>query len=261
MRKLNEQAISQYVETIRNLFEMREFEQRRLIITPFTRPDGEYIELELMPQDDGKVLITDNCSTVDYLFVNGVDVERLEFRALLSLITRGFGIEISEEEIYKDASIDSLGYDFHRVLNAILGISFLIYRGRLPQLRGLPQFRIRVREFLKITEIPYEPVHIKGKLITHPFLCVRGESLIEPVTADTEHKALQEAMILGFKWIDVKAGGNKYRKIAIIDIDDAESKKAAYWKNGPIKILDELSDKVVPWYERESLEKVLLAQA
>jgi len=217
-----------------------------------------------VPRDDGKVLITDNCSTVDYLFSTGVNVEAADFKPLLSLITRGFGIETSSEEIYKAASIDSIGHDLHRVLNAILGISFLAYRKRLLQPRELrirKRFPTLVRDSLnKMKEITYKSETIKGKLITHTFpFCVyvneRKKCLVHPLTANTESEALREAMILGFRWIDIKERENKYRKIAVVD--DADSRKATYWGNGPMQILGELSDKVVSWSKREALEEVL----
>lgn len=260
MRELNERAISQYMETIQSLFKTRQFEQRWLIVTPFTRPDGEYIELELTPKDNGKIMITDNCNTVDYLFTSGVDVEAADFKPLLSLIARGFGIETSREEVYKVASMDSIGHDLHKILNAILGISFLAYRRRLLQpreLRRRRKFPTLVRDSLnKMAGISYQQRHIKGKLIAHTFpLCVKEENLVQPLTANSENDALQEAMILGFKWIDIKEGGNRYRKIAVID--DIGPKKAAYWENGPITILSELSDEVVLWSKRELLEEVL----
>jgi len=259
MRQLNEQAISQYVEVIRSLFKTRQFEQRDLLVTPFTRPDGEYIELELIPQNGGKVLITDNCSIVDYLFTNGVNVEAADFKPLLSMIARGFDIETSDEEVYKIASADSFGYDLHKILNAILGMSFLAYRRRLLQpggLRARKRFPTQVRDSLNKMKIPYNLVHIEGRLITHPFpFCVKEESLIEPLTAESEGEALQRAMVLGFKWIDISKERNRYQKIALID--DAGAKKANYWQNSPIKILNELSDKVVPWSERKVLEEML----
>lgn len=264
MSELNEQAISQYAETIRNLFKTRQFEQRWLIVTPFTRPDGEYIELELVPQNGGKVRLTDNCSTVDYLFTSGVDVEAVDFKLLLSLITRGFGIETSEEEVYKVASMDSIGHDLHKMLNAILGVSFLAYRRRLlqpRQLRARKRFPTLVRDSLnKMKEIAYKSETIKGKLILHsvPFCVSRNEereSLVWPLTAESQNEALERAMMLCFRWIDIKEGGNRYRKIAVVD--DGGPKKPTYWENGPMQILNEFSDKVVLWSRRETLEEVL----
>lgn len=261
--KLNDKAISQYVETIQNLFKLRSFEGRWLVVTPFIRPTGEYIELELIPQDD-KVLITDNCSTVDYLFVNGVNVEAQDFKVLLPLIAKGFGIEISGEEVRSIANIDHFGYELHKVLSALLGISFLIYRRRLLQpteLRVRKKFPTLVRDSLsKIRGVTYQQRDVRGKFITHTFpFCVSvdkgAESLLYPLTANSENEALREAMILAFRWIDIKEGGNRYRKITVID--DVDMRKATYWENGPKRLLIEFSDSVVLWSRRELLEQVL----
>ncbi|MDI6815313.1 MAG: DUF1828 domain-containing protein [Dehalococcoidales bacterium] len=259
MKGLSEQTISQYVEFVRNLFTVRESEERRLIVTPFTRPDGEYIELQLVEQNGGKVLITDNCNTIDYLFTNGINVETTEFEALLSLIARNFGVTKSDEEIYRIATKEELANDVHRMLNAMIGMSFLIYRRRLPQptqLRFRRKFPTQVRDTLNKMKIPYEPKSIKGKFITHtiPF-CASQEYLIYPLTADTEDSALSQAMLLGFRWIDIREAGNKYRRITVID--DATPKKRTYWENGPLQILSALSDKVARWSEPHVLEKVL----
>ena len=74
MNRLCEQAISSYVEALRASFEAIPTDRGCVVITPFLRSDNECIELDLITQSEGKILITDNSDTIAYLFVNGLNV-------------------------------------------------------------------------------------------------------------------------------------------------------------------------------------------
>ena len=47
-----------------------------MLATPFVRPDGEGIEVELIKRPDGIANLSDMGSTISYLYVNGLTLNR-----------------------------------------------------------------------------------------------------------------------------------------------------------------------------------------
>jgi hypothetical protein len=252
MDKLCEQAISSYVEALHASFEAIPTDKGCVVVTPFLRSDNEYIELELIAQSEGKILITDNSDTIAYLFVQGLNVGRSrELRRLLTQIAGRFSIQIEREEIFKLTDFSSLGESMCSMLNAIQDVSYLIYK---KVRRGPVSFYEEVEKFLIGHEVRYDPQFpVQGKSYTHNFrfhLNDRKNILIEPLTATTPHAALDKAERLAFRWIDIGDLQPRYQKVAILD---DVGKREPIWHGRPSAVLELYSDVVVLWSKKERL--------
>lgn len=252
MDRLCEQAISSYVEALRASFEAIPTDGGCVVITPFLRSDNECIELDLITQSEGKILITDNSDTVAYLFVHGLNVSRSrELRRLLTQIASRFNVQIESDEIFKLTDIDSLGESMNSMLNAIQDVSYLIYK---KVRRGPVSFYEEVEKFLIGHEIRYDPQFpVQGKSYVHNFrfhLDDRKHILIEPLTATSPHAALVRAERLAFWWTDIGGLHPQYRKVAVLD---DIGKREPLWHGRPSSVLEQYSGAVILWSKKQRL--------
>jgi hypothetical protein len=131
---LYRRTVLDYLETIKSLFELRPTDTGCLIVTPFQRPDGDYIEVELKSELDGRIIVTDNGDSANFLFASGLDVNNEEFKDTLSLIMSLHGTEIMGDEIRLATTKEKLGKALYSLLNAILAVNSLVYRKRLAKI-------------------------------------------------------------------------------------------------------------------------------
>lgn len=256
MDKLCEQAISSYIEAFRASFEATPTDRGCVLVTPFLRSDNEYIELELVAQPEGKILITDNSDTIGYLFVHGLNVSRSrELGRLLTQIASRFSIQIENEEIFKLTDFSSLGESMCSMLSAIQDVSYLIYK---KVRRGPVSFYEEIEKFLISHEVRYDPQFpVQGKSYIHNFrfhLNDRKHILVEPLTATSPHAALVRAERLALWWIDIRDLQPQYRKIAVLD---DIGKREQLWYGRPSSVLQQYSDAVVLWSKKEWLVETI----
>jgi hypothetical protein len=256
MDELCTKAISSYLETLRVSFETVVTDKGCVLITPFLRSDNEYVELELIVQPEGKVLITDNSDTIAYLFIHGLNVGRSRgLKRLLTQIADRFDVRIERNEIFKLADLDSLGEAIYSILNAVQDVSYLIYK---KVRRGPVSFFEEVEKFLIINEVRYDPQFpVQGKSYVHNFrfhLNDRKHMLVEPLTATSPHAALVRAERLAFWWMDIGDLQPQYRKVVVLD---DEGKREPVWHERPRSVLEQYSDVVVLWSHRERLLGVI----
>lgn len=257
---LETKIISSYLEAVGELLQSHRTDRTFTVIGPLFRPDGDYVEVEITPQPDGMITLSDKGMSFDYLFVNGLDVRREEFRKTVSLICRQYGAEVSREEIRKITDEARLGADLHQMLTALLAIGCLTYRKRLitPRFRRT-RFDTSIGVFLRqYAKVGYtENFFVDGKVIRHCFrYFVNGKrnAIVQPIDAKDEHDALNRAIILSFEWLDIEPLGERYKRIAVVD---NIGRKEAYWEGDPNKVLQTFSDKVIFASDMDALKPVL----
>ena len=69
-------VIESYLKAMGDDFELTPSDSGCYIVTPFTRPDGEAIELELTVLPNGSARLSDMGDTLSYLYVNGLTLTR-----------------------------------------------------------------------------------------------------------------------------------------------------------------------------------------
>lgn len=250
------QAIEAFLETLRNSFEILLGDEGCILVSPFLRSDNECIEIELITQSNGEIKITDNCDTLDYLFVNGLNVGRSkELQRRVGHIAKRFGVELHGEEVIRMSVPNELGRAIYSFVGAVQEISYLIYRKLR---RPPPTFDEEVEKFLIANNVSYDPdFKLQGKSRENTFrfhINKQHQMLLEPVTATSYHAALVKAERLAFRWVDIRDLWPIYRKVAIID--DIEV-KSQLWVDHPLKILAEYSNLVIKWSQNQRLIEAL----
>ena len=71
-----EEVIGAYLTGLQGDFECSHSAEGWFLTTPFVRPDGEGIEIELQPLPDGDINIADMGDTLGYLYVNGMTLSQ-----------------------------------------------------------------------------------------------------------------------------------------------------------------------------------------
>ena len=74
--RICEDAIADYLAYVKGEFEATGSDSGCFLATPFVRPDGEGIEVEIEVLSDGRICISDMGDTFGYLYVNGMTLSR-----------------------------------------------------------------------------------------------------------------------------------------------------------------------------------------
>jgi len=249
-------AVEAFLGTLRHSFEVLPSEEGCIIVSPFMRADNECIEIELIPQPSGSIKVTDNCDTIDYLFVNGLNVSRSrELGRIVRHISGRFGVEFIEDEITKTANPNELGPAVYSVLGVVQEVSYLIYK---KQRRPPTTFDEEVEKFLIANTVSYDAAFkVRGKSRENTFkfyINSQHQMLLEPLTATSPHAALVKAERLAFRWVDIRELWPAYRKVAVIDDVGVRS---GFWSEQPLGILTEYSNMVIKWSQNEKLMRSL----
>lgn len=252
MDNLCNNAISAYINTLNKHFECVQTETGCLLITPFLRSDNEYIEIELIVQPSGDIVLTDNADAIAFLETHGLNINRSrDMKRQLVSIQRRFNVNIENDEIYITTNMDSLGESIDALVNTIQDVSYLIYKKIR---RGVVSFYDEVEKFLIKNEVRYDPQFpVQGASSLHAFrfhLNGTRNKLLEPLTATSPHSALDRAQKLAFRWVDVRDIRPVFNKVAVLD---NTAKRESIWEGTPTNILKEYSDKVVLWSNQEEL--------
>ena len=101
------------------------------LVTPFFRPDGEGIELELTSLPDGRIHIADMGDTLAYLYVNGMTLNE-KLLATARDISKARGATLMKNELSVDVKPESIGAGIHIIVQASLGVTNLIQKWRQP---------------------------------------------------------------------------------------------------------------------------------
>ncbi len=124
-------AVPEYLSVVESLFEVKRLKEGYLLVTPFQRPDGDYIEVEVRPESGNDIVVMDNGDSLNFLFASGLETGSEELRDMIGLIMSQHGTSIVEDEIRIVTTEDKLGKALHSLLNAAVAVSHLAYRKRL----------------------------------------------------------------------------------------------------------------------------------
>lgn len=94
------------------------------LATPYIRPDGEAIELELECLADGRTRLHDMGNSLAYLWLNGVLSDTGPTPGI-DLIARQFGVAIVDNALQVEADEESLGERACALLEAARAVSWL----------------------------------------------------------------------------------------------------------------------------------------
>ena len=94
------------------------------LVTPYIRPDGEAIELELECLADGRTRLHDMGGSLAYLWTTGV-ISDTSPTAAVERIARRFNVALVDNALQVEADEQTLGERTYALLEAVRAVSWL----------------------------------------------------------------------------------------------------------------------------------------
>jgi hypothetical protein len=243
-------------------FEAVPFGRSCVVVTPFLYPDNTPISVEIAPQEDGSVLVSDNGEAADYAFIHGVGSRIVSQR--LSFVRERFQVSVKDGEIAKAAPSNAVGNAVLSVLGGIQDVGYLVYKGT--NVRSAQQFKYEVEGFLASSHRVYKKdVVIQGRTGNRTFdYVVQGDNkqlLLAPFEANSAKGAETKAKVLYFNYNDVRqAVQTSELPLDFAVLIDTRGVRASQAITSEVRsILDTYIPHVISWEDRHHLEEILAA--
>ncbi|MGE5328243.1 MAG: DUF1828 domain-containing protein [Deltaproteobacteria bacterium] len=219
------------------------------IITPFLRESHDHIEVFIEKQGDD-IILTDDGTTFEYLFLNGIDINTPTRKQYISSISKRTNTIFDDCEIksYVDYS-NNFGIAFSNFINAIVSVSNLTYTGVE---KDKSTFRDDLKNFLYNKGIDFKALLFSGYSCEYKFdfVIIRPKPvIIEPITSSSPSLGLNMAKKTAFQWEDLRKTNNNFCGISLIN------DKEDIWTPEIMNILDKNSDKTISWSNRDEILK------
>ena len=246
-----EEVIGDYLAGLRADFECSHSAEGWFLTTPFIRPDGEGIEIELQVLPDGDVSITDMGDTLGYLYVNGMTLSQTLI-ATARQIAKPHGVSLQRNQLSLLVDQDSIGTGLHNLIQATLSITDLIQKRR-PTSRVV--FDVEVESFIIHSGVTYDVgFEVQGSKEKHAvkFHVNSGKNLlIHPISATTVGPARSWAERWSYRFTDILGENSNWRPVLVLDDRGARSDA---WNSHALTPVQEYA---VMWSNRNQLESML----
>lgn len=232
------------------------------MVTPFSWHNGDSIELRLIEQGNGRVSITDESGTSDYLFLSGMaleDSDDLIKKAVHVAFRHGVHFDVSSSALYVEVADDAVGSGLHKLLSAVVEVGDLIHRQK-PY--TVATFADEVEGFLVEHDIGVaRNLEVQGRSTLHSitfYINGRHQWLAEPISATSKDAARTRSKLVAYQWLDIKNAGHQFICVAILD--DRRGQVQRLWADeGLVRPIFDYSDIVFEWSRRETLPGRLFA--
>ncbi|HZT07203.1 MAG TPA: DUF1828 domain-containing protein [Chloroflexota bacterium] len=246
-------AVDEFISRLRGSFRSEQFGEYCVIICPFSRPDGEAIEITVAQDPDGRLRISDAGESIDYLFANGLEIfKNPNHLRQVHRIARRFAVGFEDGELVAIVAANQAGEALEHVISAAHEASCLVFRRAE---RAVTNFSDEVEKLLIAGSLQYDRGYsIAGATKDHQVafhLNSRGNRLVDPVSASSKSSAQAKAERLVFKWGDIKRVHPEAQGIAVLD--DRGERASAVWEGIPAHVLQNYADAVIAWSERQRL--------
>ena len=245
------EAIAGYLATLNHEFQVVGSGEECVMATPFVRPDGEGIEVELTIQTDGSVAMSDMGSTISYLYVNGLTLSRTLMNQSRE-IARSHGVQIRRNALAVHVSPESIGQSIHGLIQAALEVSSLIHKRR-PTARV--QFYDEVESFIIHSGATYDVGYeVDGRREGHTFKFHVNSGrnlLIQPLSASAEAAARSWAERLAYRFADIRDMDQGWRPVAVLDDRSSRAEVWTTYTSTPI------TEYAIMWSEQDKLKSLL----
>ena len=245
------EAIEAYLATLTEEFQVALDGEGCVLATPFVRPDGEGIEMELTIRQDGTANLSDMGSTMSYLYVNGLTLSRSLMDQAKS-IARSHGAQVQRNALSISIGQESVGQSIHGLIQAALEVSSLIHKRR-PTSRV--QFDDELESFIIQSGATYDVgFKVDGQRESHTikFHVNSGRNLlIQPVSASAEAAARTWAERLAYRFADIRGRDGKWYPVAVLD---DRSSRAQVWTRHAVNPVEEYALK---WSQQDELTSLL----
>lgn len=244
-------VVKKYLSLLSQQFKTVDHGNYCLITTPYLSIDNDYIEITACKIDEKTWKLSDDGYCFDFLFLNGLEIKTINRKNILESISLIRGVTIENDEVFVRVQEDEIGDGFLNLTHAINNIVHMIYTGRA---YNPIRFQDSVEEFLKESHIQA----IRNKKIagaTKDWVVDFEVSTPVPYfiqTLHTESKGWAEniANKTSLMWIELQRKRYNFKSISLID--DSED-LSIYWPQQLKRLLEEYSDNVVYWTEKEKI--------
>ena len=212
-------VVNKYLERLSSDFNATPSDNGCFLLTPFNRPDGEGVELELETLPDGSIRINDMGDTAGYLFVNGLTMSKaMTDRA--KFISRCYGVSFDGYTLEIETQPESSGDALHELIQAVLAVTDLIQMRRSTRPR-IVRFDYAVESVIKHSAAAYDTAYqVSGKRETHTFgfhVNSGRNLLIQPITTASASDAHAIAERWAYRFIDVIQSNEIWKPYAVLD--------------------------------------------
>ena len=247
--------VGRYLARLPADFEVSPSDGGCYVATPFTRPDGEVIEFEIITLPGGRARLADMGDTLGYLYVNGLTLTRGVLDRARD-IARGHGVSFERNALVVELDGDSpaAGEELHRLLQATLAVTHLV-QGR--RSGGRVVFDDEVESFIIQTGVTYDSdFRIQGSREAHTFkfhVNSGANLLIQPLSAASTPAAHSLAERWAYRSIDVIQKDDRWQPVVVLD--DRRTRSGVWTQAAQAPI----SEYAILWENKERLEEMLVA--
>jgi hypothetical protein len=248
-----EDIVRTYVRAVFEGVSVEQYGDGCVVLTPFLRPDGDFIEVAAETRPDGSIQLTDMGETVAFLHLSGLFLSR---RVLgdVRRVSHRYGVELAVNELVIGVNSASDINPLHALVQAALGVAALIEKRR-------PYARLRFDEEVEATIIAqgrrYDPnyrvfgakdrhtvrFHIDGNL----------RVLVQPFSQTNEQAARSVLERWHWRFYDILQRDRSWRCYALLD--DRGDRQSVWTPHAQLPLSDLVQ--LVPWSLRERFLEVL----
>lgn len=247
-------VVDAYLNHLKGEFAVESRDGDCIIVVPFYRPDGAAIEIAVRENQAGGLRLTDECSTIDYLFINGLDIGRSEdLTQAATRIANRHGVSLEHSELVVDATPESMAEALDKLISSITAVTYLIYR-RVH--RVSTTFTEEVELYLVENRTQFKARYaLRGETIEHVvpiYINSRINFAITPLSVSMLSSARHKVKELGYMSVDVRAVREEVRFGAVLD--DRKPSQRDIWMDPDIQsILSKRMDRIIFWESRQEL--------
>ncbi len=249
------EVVNQYLARLSADFEVSPSDSGCYVATPFTRPDGEVVEFELVTLPTGQMRLADMGDTLGYLYVNGLTLTRSVIDKTRD-IARSYGVSLERNTLAVGLERDSqiTGEELHRLLQATLAVTHLV-QGR--RTSGRVVFDDEVESFIIQAGVTYDSDYqVSGYREAHTFkfhVNSRANLLIQPLSAARESSAHAIAERWAYRFIDAVQQNDHLHPVVVLD--DRNTRSSVWTSNAQAPI----NDFAILWEDKDRLGEMLSA--
>ena len=251
-----EEVIGAYLDGLQTDFECAQSADGWYLTTPFVRPDGEGIEIEIQVLPDGNISINDMGDTLGYLYVNGMTLSR-NLIASVRQMAKPHGVVLQRNQLILQVDQDSLGTGVHDLIQATLRVTDLVQKRR-PTSRVV--FDVEVESLIINSGVTYDvDFAVPGAKEGHTvkFHVNSGRNLlIHPVSAASGGPARSWAERWSYRFNDILGNNSSWRPVVVLDAYRGARSEA--WSSHALTPVREYA---VMWSNRIELESMLKSDA
>ena len=245
-------VVQKYLNTLSADFAVTPSENGCYVLTPFLRPDGEAIELEIVSLPNGAASLDDMGDTLGYLYANGLALTKSVLDKA-QRIARRHQVALRQNSLAIESESGLTGGEIHRLMQASMEISNLI-QGR--RSAGRVVFDTEVESFVIQSGVVYDvDFKVPGQLESHTYkfhINSGRNMLIQPITAATEATAHSWAERWAYRFGDTIANTAGWQPVAVLD--DRGNRQGIWTPRARAP----LRDWSILWADRERLTGMLV---